>query len=41
MGGEFLYEIRFTDCELALDHVVVRDDEFRRLLSAFNLQGAA
>jgi len=38
MGGEFLYEIRFSDCELPLDHLVVRDDGFRRLLSAFNTQ---
>jgi len=38
MGGEFLHEVRFTDCELPLDHLVVRDDGFRRLLSAFNTQ---
>jgi alkylation response protein AidB-like acyl-CoA dehydrogenase len=38
MGGEFLHEVRFTDCELPLDHLIVRDDGFRRLLSAFNTQ---
>jgi alkylation response protein AidB-like acyl-CoA dehydrogenase len=38
MGGEHLHEVRFTDCELPLDHLVVRDDGFRRLLSAFNTQ---
>jgi len=38
MGGEFLHEVRFADCELPLDHLVVRDDGFRRLLSAFNTQ---
>jgi alkylation response protein AidB-like acyl-CoA dehydrogenase len=38
MGGEFLHEIRFTDCELPLDHLIVREDGFRRLLLAFNTQ---
>jgi alkylation response protein AidB-like acyl-CoA dehydrogenase len=38
MGGEYLHEVRFTDCELPFDHLVVRDDGFRRLLSAFNTQ---
>jgi alkylation response protein AidB-like acyl-CoA dehydrogenase len=38
MGGEYLHEVRFTDCELPLDRLVVRDDGFRRLLSAFNTQ---
>jgi alkylation response protein AidB-like acyl-CoA dehydrogenase len=38
MGGEFLHEVRFADCELPLDHLIVRDDGFRRLLSAFNTQ---
>jgi len=38
MGGEFLHEVRFTDCELPVDHLIVRDDGFRRLLSAFNTQ---
>ena len=38
MGGEFLHEVRFADCELPIDRLVVRDDGFRRLLSAFNTQ---
>ena len=38
MGGEFLHEVRFADCELPLDHLIVRDAGFRRLLSAFNTQ---
>jgi alkylation response protein AidB-like acyl-CoA dehydrogenase len=38
MGGEFLHEVRFQDCELPLENLVVRDDGFRRLLSAFNTQ---
>jgi len=38
MGGEFLHEVRFTDCALPVDHLIVRDDGFRRLLSAFNTQ---
>ncbi len=38
MGGEFLHEVRFTDCDLPVDHLIVRDDGFRRLLSAFNTQ---
>jgi alkylation response protein AidB-like acyl-CoA dehydrogenase len=38
MGGENLAEIRFEDCELPLENVVVREDGFRKLLSAFNTQ---
>jgi alkylation response protein AidB-like acyl-CoA dehydrogenase len=38
MGGEYLHEVRFTDCELPLENLVVRDDGFRRLLDAFNTQ---
>ena len=38
MGGENLHEVRFEDCELPLDNLIVRDDGFRRLLSAFNTQ---
>ncbi len=38
MGGEFLHEVRFTDCDLPVDHLIVRDDGFRWLLSAFNTQ---
>lgn len=38
MGGEYLHEVRFEDCELPLDNLIVRDDGFRRLLNAFNTQ---
>jgi alkylation response protein AidB-like acyl-CoA dehydrogenase len=38
MGGENLHEVRFEDCELPLDNLIVRDDGFRRLLNAFNTQ---
>ena len=38
MGGENLAEITFENCELPLENLVVRDDGFRRLLSAFNTQ---
>ena len=38
MGGENLAEIRFEDCELPLENLILRDDGFRRLLSAFNTQ---
>lgn len=38
MGGENLAEIRFDNCELPLENLVVRDDGFRRLLNAFNTQ---
>jgi alkylation response protein AidB-like acyl-CoA dehydrogenase len=38
MGGENLAEIRFEDCELPRENLIVREDGFRRLLSAFNTQ---
>jgi alkylation response protein AidB-like acyl-CoA dehydrogenase len=38
MGGEYLHEVRFQDCELPLENLIVRDDGFRRLLNAFNTQ---
>ena len=38
MGGENLHEVRFDDVELPLDNLVIREDGFRRLLSAFNTQ---
>ena len=38
MGGENLAEIRFENCELPLENLMVRDDGFRRLLNAFNTQ---
>src|SRR5580704_7771964 len=38
MGGENLAEITFENCQLPLENLVVRNDGFRRLLSAFNTQ---
>ena len=38
MGGENLHEVRFEDVELPLESLVLREDGFRRLLSAFNTQ---
>ena len=38
MGGENLHEIRFEDCELPPENLVLREDGFRKLLSAFNTQ---
>jgi alkylation response protein AidB-like acyl-CoA dehydrogenase len=37
MGGENLHEVRFTDCELPPENLVL-EDGFRRLLDAFNTQ---
>lgn len=38
MGGENLHEIQFNDCELPLENLVIKEDGFRKLLSAFNTQ---
>src|SRR5690348_17481028 len=38
MGGENLHEIQFNDCELPLENLIIREDGFRKLLSAFNTQ---
>jgi alkylation response protein AidB-like acyl-CoA dehydrogenase len=38
MGGENLAEIRFEDCELPLQNLIIREDGFRKLHSAFNTQ---
>lgn len=38
MGGENLHEVRFEDVELPLENLVIREDGFKRLLSAFNTQ---
>ncbi|MCC6197494.1 MAG: acyl-CoA dehydrogenase family protein [Burkholderiales bacterium] len=38
MGGEHLAEIQFDNCELPLENVILREDGFRKLLSAFNTQ---
>lgn len=38
MGGENLHEVQFVNCELPLENLVIREDGFRKLLSAFNTQ---
>ncbi|NOG69301.1 acyl-CoA dehydrogenase family protein [Roseicella sp. DB1501] len=38
LGGENLHEVRFEDVELPLENLVIREDGFKRLLSAFNTQ---
>ena len=38
MGGENLAEIQFENCDLPVENVIVREDGFRKLLSAFNTQ---
>jgi alkylation response protein AidB-like acyl-CoA dehydrogenase len=38
MGGENLHEVRFEAVDLPLENLVIREDGFRRLLSAFNTQ---
>jgi alkylation response protein AidB-like acyl-CoA dehydrogenase len=38
MGGENLHEVQFNDCELPLENLVIREDGFRKLLTAFNTQ---
>jgi alkylation response protein AidB-like acyl-CoA dehydrogenase len=38
MGGENLHEVQFNDLEVPEENLVLREDGFRRLLSAFNTQ---
>jgi alkylation response protein AidB-like acyl-CoA dehydrogenase len=38
MGGENLHEIQFNDCELPLGNLAIREDGFKKLLTAFNTQ---
>jgi alkylation response protein AidB-like acyl-CoA dehydrogenase len=38
MGGEYLHEVQFNDCELPRENLVIEKDGFRRLLNAFNTQ---
>ena len=38
MGGENLHEVQFNDCELPPENLVIEEDGFRKLLSAFNTQ---
>ncbi|HUZ75216.1 MAG TPA: acyl-CoA dehydrogenase family protein [Stellaceae bacterium] len=38
MGGEYLHEVRFENCELPADHLLLGEGSLKRLLSAFNTQ---
>ena len=38
MGGENLAEVQFENCDLPVESVILREDGFRKLLSAFNTQ---
>jgi len=38
MGGEYLSEVVFDECEVPVENVVIRDNGMKRLLSAFNTQ---
>jgi len=38
MGGENLHEVQFDDCELPLENLVIKEDGFKQLLTAFNTQ---
>jgi alkylation response protein AidB-like acyl-CoA dehydrogenase len=38
MGGEYLHEVRFEDCELPAENLLLAEGGFRKLLSAFNTQ---
>jgi alkylation response protein AidB-like acyl-CoA dehydrogenase len=38
MGGEFLHEVRFEDCELPAANLLLGEGGFKQLLSAFNTQ---
>jgi alkylation response protein AidB-like acyl-CoA dehydrogenase len=38
MGGEYLQEVRFEDCELPAENLLLGEGGFKKLLSAFNTQ---
>jgi alkylation response protein AidB-like acyl-CoA dehydrogenase len=38
MGGEYLQEVRFEDCELPAENLVLGEGGFKQLISAFNTQ---
>ncbi len=38
MGGENLHEVQFNDLEVPDENIVIREDGFRKLLTAFNTQ---
>lgn len=38
MGGEYLSEVRFEECAVPAEHVVLQRDGVRKLMNAFNVQ---
>ena len=38
MGGEYLHEVRFEDCELPAENLLLGEGGLKKLLSAFNTQ---
>jgi len=38
MGGEYLQEVRFEDCELPAENLLLAEGGFKQLISAFNTQ---
>lgn len=38
MGGEFLHEVRFENCEIPRENLVLEQGGFKKLLNAFNTQ---
>jgi alkylation response protein AidB-like acyl-CoA dehydrogenase len=38
MGGESLAEVRFEDCELPVENLLLGEGSFKKLISAFNIQ---
>jgi alkylation response protein AidB-like acyl-CoA dehydrogenase len=38
MGGEYLWEVVFENCEVPIGNLLVRQDGFKKLMTAFNTQ---
>jgi alkylation response protein AidB-like acyl-CoA dehydrogenase len=38
MGGEYLWEVVFENCEVLIENLLVREDGFKKLMTAFNTQ---
>jgi alkylation response protein AidB-like acyl-CoA dehydrogenase len=38
MGGEYLCDVVFDECEVPLDHLILRENSMKTLLNAFNTQ---
>jgi alkylation response protein AidB-like acyl-CoA dehydrogenase len=38
MGGEYLWEVVFEQCEVVKENILVRDNGFKKLMTAFNTQ---